>query len=508
MLSLSQSFAQNTELISKAKELVYSNPDEALKITEHILKASQEPQSKAESNIIITECYLVKGDYAKAATHIFDDINLSDEINEKTKLLLNLLKARLLRKVYLDKQAEKFLNKSEQQLTNLPSEGTQKDSLKSLIALEKISMSLSRGNNKEAITQINSAEKKLKPFLNKNGAEKVNFYLAKEMAFRNLGTYDSSAVYLNKTFKQIDASQINNLCQKAIAYKELAQIYLQNKEFEKSEETLFIASQFAKVIDNPILLKNINKDLAIQYLAANQKIQHKTYNDKFLALASEVDLMEQETVNSLYNTLSNQRDSFFENEKATYKHYYYFVLAAIALVLLIAAYFILKAEGQKKRLKEIINYLEISRNIYTSPKKPKKSKAKRIAIPEETAEIILKKLKRFEGSKKFLSKDMSLAVLAGKFDTNTKYLSGVINEHYGDNFNTFINKLRINYIIEKLKTDPNYINYKISFLAEESGYSSHSSFATVFKSIVGMSPVTFIKLIQKERKGLKPEKAS
>ena len=49
------------------------------------------------------------------------------------------------------------------------------------------------------------------------------------------------------------------------------------------------------------------------------------------------------------------------------------------------------------------------------------------------------------------------------------------------------------------------INYKISYLAEECGFSSHSSFATVFKSIVGMSPVTLIKLIKEERKNGKPE---
>ena len=94
---------------------------------------------------------------------------------------------------------------------------------------------------------------------------------------------------------------------------------------------------------------------------------------------------------------------------------------------------------------------------------------------------------------------MSLPLLAGQFETNTKYLSEIINNHYNDNFNTFINRLRINYIIEKLKSDPNYINYKISYLAEDCGYSSHSSFATVFKSIVGMSPVTFINLIKEER---------
>ena len=49
--------------------------------------------------------------------------------------------------------------------------------------------------------------------------------------------------------------------------------------------------------------------------------------------------------------------------------------------------------------------------------------------------------------------------------------------------NIAINKLRINFIVEKLKSDPNFINYKISYLAETSGFSSHSTFATIFKSI-------------------------
>jgi YesN/AraC family two-component response regulator len=111
----------------------------------------------------------------------------------------------------------------------------------------------------------------------------------------------------------------------------------------------------------------------------------------------------------------------------------------------------------------------------------------------------LQKLKRFENSKKFLSKDISLAVLAGQFDTNTKYLSEIINSHYQINFNSYINNLRINYIIEKLKTDPNYKNYKISYLAESSGFSSHSSFATVFKSITGISPVKFIDFLMNEK---------
>ena len=44
------------------------------------------------------------------------------------------------------------------------------------------------------------------------------------------------------------------------------------------------------------------------------------------------------------------------------------------------------------------------------------------------------------------------------------------------------------------------MNYKISYLAENCGFSSHSSFATVFKSITEISPVTFIELLRNEKK--------
>mgnify|MGYP003895590911 CR=1 FL=1 len=37
-----------------------------------------------------------------------------------------------------------------------------------------------------------------------------------------------------------------------------------------------------------------------------------------------------------------------------------------------------------------------------------------------------------------------------------------------------------------LKTDPNFIKYRISYLAENCGFTSHSAFATVFKNITGL----------------------
>ena len=95
---------------------------------------------------------------------------------------------------------------------------------------------------------------------------------------------------------------------------------------------------------------------------------------------------------------------------------------------------------------------------------------------------------------------MSLGMLAAQLNTNTKYLSEIINRQKNKNFNSYINELRINYITDKLRSNPNYLHYKVRYLAEECGFSSHSTFTTVFKSVVGVSPTIFLDFVREELK--------
>ncbi|MFC0342749.1 helix-turn-helix domain-containing protein [Epilithonimonas hispanica] len=122
------------------------------------------------------------------------------------------------------------------------------------------------------------------------------------------------------------------------------------------------------------------------------------------------------------------------------------------------------------------------------------------SIPEKTEEIILSKLLKFETNKKFLQPSISLISLSKELETNTRYLSEIINHHKNLNFNQYINELRINYIVEKMKTEPIYLNYKILYLAQECGFSSQSTFSIAFKSIMGVSPISYIKSIRDEKK--------
>lgn len=107
-------------------------------------------------------------------------------------------------------------------------------------------------------------------------------------------------------------------------------------------------------------------------------------------------------------------------------------------------------------------------------------------------------LREFEQNNEYLENDISMSVLAGKLKTNTIYVSHILNNRYNKDFNTYINELRIRYIVRKLKENKNYRRYKISYLAEESGFSSHSKFSAVFKFVTGFSPSAFLSYLDKE----------
>lgn len=496
--------AQQEDLAVKAKEFVYSNPNESIKIAEHLLKTSHSSQGKAIANLYLSKSYLVKGDYNKSISYTFNEYNQLSDVNLDTRIENLVIKASLLRRIHLKNQAQDCLKKASV-LTSKLSQNN-KNSLINLIKLEQVKLLLGSHNNEEALDTINKIEQNNKSFFSKNTNQKRALFLTKTRAFSSLLKYDSAFVYINKTMKLVDSDQENNLYEKSRIYTTLGYLQLQIKEFEKSEESLFIALRYAEILDNPFLLEQIKRDLAINYLASNQESQHKLFNNEFLVLHTKVELIEQESVNSVYNILAEQNEQRLLIEDRKYSNYFYILISVALFVILIGVFVLFKSEAKKKRLREIINYLEVSRAKFIKSKPSIRTSKKEISIPEETEQAILAKLKRFEKSEMFLNKDMSLAVLAGKFETNTKYLSAVINKHYNDNFNTFINKLRINYIIDKLNNDPVYMNYKISYLASECGFTTHSRFATVFKSVIGMPPVTFIDLLRQERQELNQKK--
>lgn len=121
-------------------------------------------------------------------------------------------------------------------------------------------------------------------------------------------------------------------------------------------------------------------------------------------------------------------------------------------------------------------------------------------IDEATITAILQKLDQFEKKRGFLQKDITLAILAKKCATNTKYLPRIISAYKDKSFVNYINNLRIDYILKELKENTILQKYTIRTISEEAGFNTSESFATAFKKKTGIRPSFYIKNLKKKEK--------
>jgi len=95
-----------------------------------------------------------------------------------------------------------------------------------------------------------------------------------------------------------------------------------------------------------------------------------------------------------------------------------------------------------------------------------------------------------EGEQLFLNPDLTLRKLATRLDTNTKYLSQVINHQGGMNFLTFVNGYRIDAVKERLNAG-DFLAHTFYGIAQQCGFKNKSTFYKVFRDITGMTPKVY-----------------
>lgn len=487
-------------LIKKAGELIYSNPNESIKIGNHLLKRDCTDEEISEINLLIAESYNTKGDYNNVLKHVFEAGSKAYAANDSIKVSILLLKAKVTGNLYLDNQFNNYLDQADEILKSTVDKNF-KEATAAGILLERSRVNIIRQDYEKSLKLFDSLKKNSNA-LKENSFLRLRHAIYKGVALAGNDEIEESGAELNYAKKEYQQINSSNALYKVYISFGLGNYYSRKGEYQKAIDTLLVALSEAERIGNIMLLKEVNNQLAINYLMINDKEQHRKYNEAFMILIMQVEDMEVEAVNTIYNLMGKEEEAYIEHVSNGYDTKTYILGGILVLLIFTGGALFYTNKLKIQRLKEIMSYLEISSttNAVLKPAADKKGTPKKLAIPTETEQNILGKLKKFESTIKYTNKDMSLATLAAQLDVNTKYLSEIINKHYQDNFNAYINKLRINYIIEKLRNNPEYLNYKISYLAEESGFSSHSSFATVFKSITGIAPTTFIELLGEETK--------
>ncbi|GAB3291054.1 helix-turn-helix domain-containing protein [Hymenobacter tenuis] len=95
--------------------------------------------------------------------------------------------------------------------------------------------------------------------------------------------------------------------------------------------------------------------------------------------------------------------------------------------------------------------------------------------------------KHMELERPYLAPELTLGELATQLQTNTSWLSKVINSGFGQNYNDYINEYRVREAERRLR-DPQFRHYTLLAVALESGFNSKSTFNRVFKKLRGATP--------------------
>ncbi|AXT50167.1 helix-turn-helix domain-containing protein [Aquimarina sp. BL5] len=187
-----------------------------------------------------------------------------------------------------------------------------------------------------------------------------------------------------------------------------------------------------------------------------------------------------------------EKDTFLKDNTITF-----LIILSIILVL-IAIYGLRKSYLNKIRFQKLLeqqkkpktNQLEVITKISNDL-----TKKEEIDIPSDVIETILKKLHDFEDKNQFSKKHYTLNSLAKELNTNSAYLSKIINVYKNVNFATYLNNLRIDFAVDQLSSNKSLRSYTIQAIAEEVGFKNAQSFSSAFHKKTGIYPSYFIKHI-------------
>lgn len=332
--------------------------------------------------------------------------------------------------------------------------------------------------------------------------------------FLDLNQIDSAMYYFEtalETYGELPNSHVNGL-----AFKGKGDVYLELGEFDFAKENFMKALEISENV-NHLEFKRVTyqsfMDLNFELEKMSEYVKFKNKRDSINEVISSY---KSTFVDESITDLTNQNE--YISSKILSRNYA--ILAVVFLTIVLMVWFILYRIRQKKNIN---NFKAIIANLHEEEKKYSNIKIENnkaestktidqtVTINEtldedsskpqmlsETEERILTMLDKFEKEGKFTKKSVSLTYLALYCETNTKYLSQVINAHKNKDFNNYINELRVNYIIKKLKDEPIYRKYKIATLADEAGFSSQNKLSTVFKKVTSISPSVFIKYLEEE----------
>ncbi|MBC8755257.1 helix-turn-helix domain-containing protein [Kordia sp. YSTF-M3] len=471
----------------------YDNPELALKYTDSsILYATEYKLEKllAEGHFYRGIVLFNSGKYGYSLKSYLEANKYYHDKNNETSYVLNHNIALLKLKIGSSREALSIFKKNLKYFERQENFGDLY-----LNTLYGLSIAYISNNKKDSASIINKRGYKLAKktkgfshlyFTQAEGAlqyTKGNFIIAKDSLLKSVPFLKASKDYPNLAISYFYLGSISKVEETKIEYyKKVDSIF----KFKK-----YIIPQPRKAYEGLINYYKSKGDLKNQLYYTDRLLVVDTVINKEYRNVSRTFHYEYDTPRLVASKEVLISELNKKNKDFKYGIYILLVILILVLIILISLYRRKKINEQK--FKEIISSLK-TKSVNQEVNKDKEKK-RVFPIDNKTLNQILDGLDEFEKNKTFLTPKLTLNLFAKKLETNTKYLSIVINDYKSQTFKNYVNNLRIVYIVEELYNNNILRNYTINAIAIEAGFSSTESFTRAFFKKTGLNVSYFLKKI-------------
>jgi len=251
-----------------------------------------------------------------------------------------------------------------------------------------------------------------------------------------------------------------------------------------------------------IEIKDVYKQLIMHSISENDKKKQVEYIGKLIYYDS---ILSTGKKNILNKATASYDIPFFKYQKKKAEEqlqargrYVLFAGFLAGMGSISGLYYYTRSRRMKLKLKKLLLKDNESTNV---KKEIHKEYSHPPTVPEDIRNDLLKKLKKFEESDRFLCKDLDMSTLAEELGTNTSYLSVIINHYKKMNFPNYLKDLRISAAIRRLSEDPILLKFNYQGLADTFGFKTGESFSKAFYNKTGVYPSKFINELKSRKLG-------
>ncbi|MBR6182934.1 MAG: helix-turn-helix domain-containing protein [Prevotella sp.] len=350
-----------------------------------------------------------------------------------------------------------------------------------------------------------------------NGTDLYNQLLYEGLHALENGRYDEAIEAFQKQYGLVDGD-IGNIRYTYVIHTNLSRVYVAKKEYQRAIDMLMTADSIANVLDMKDAKLEVYDLMASCYEKLGMRQETENYHNKYFRLKDSLLNYHQVASVDEMRFLGEMKKADKQiQEMEQHGKVLRLVIGAvilISLVILLAMYIIWRKNRQLRQRNEALylKNVEMLRKEEEERKRRReleklvtqqgdaKPKYRTNSLDDDAKDKLYEEIVCvMENSEEIFSSEFSAQRLAALVGEKYNYVSQVINERYGANFNTLLNEYRIQEACKRINDPRKYGNYTMEAIANSVGFRSRTSFTQAFKKYTGLTPSEYQRIANEKK---------